>query len=476
MNKLRNNIKCLPSTILFVVLILCDVVFSQDSNIQKQIDELRLRLNSVQEETSDMRDTLDEIRAAEEGWLTEERADHIRLLVRDVLADADSRSSLVGAGLLGGWSDGFFLSSSDGRFKLNIGGLIQERLIVQYLRVGTGANWDRWRGGMENTRTRLEISGHIFDKDTTFLVQPGFGWSDPNAIANNTTIAITARLWDAWVKFKMNENWSAKLGVFMLPFTRESLVSDKYQLAVDRSLIDYRLGLARSGGVQFIWTPDDSTRLFLSTSNGSVGLGSVRASPPWGALGADTDWSATARAEFLLQGEWSQFNMMTSPMGSERAAMVGVAVHAQNGERSGSGALKQDQTGVTADLSLHFDGATFFMSGTIHNQKDVATNIRNSDWVGYVFQASTYMTDTTEAFMRFEGGGIMQNSMGGDDVHILTSGVNWYLDGQGLKVTSDFGWSFGEISAAMENFMVGWRATPNQNGEWLFRTQLQLAF
>ena len=91
-------------------------------------------------------------------------------------------------------------------------------------------------------------------------------------------------------------------------------------------------------------------------------------------------------------------------------------------------------------------------------------------------QASTYMTDTTEFFMRFEGGGIMQNTMGGDDVHILTGGVNWYLDGQGLKVTSDFGWSFGEISSAMANSMVGWRGSRNRNAEWLFRTQLQLAF
>jgi len=70
----------------------------------------------------------------------------------------------------------------------------------------------------------------------------------------------------------------------------------------------------------------------------------------------------------------------------------------------------------------------------------------------------------------------MQNSLGGDDIHILTSGVNWYLDGQGLKVTSDLGWSFGEISAGLANQMVGWRPTRNRNAEWLFRTQLQLAF
>jgi hypothetical protein len=76
----------------------------------------------------------------------------------------------------------------------------------------------------------------------------------------------------------------------------------------------------------------------------------------------------------------------------------------------------------------------------------------------------------------------MQDTQGNNDVHILTNGINWYLDGQGLKITSDLGISFGEISGGangspgMANAMVGWRPSVNQNAEWLFRTQLQLAF
>jgi len=163
--------------------------------------------------------------------------------------------------------------------------------------------------------------------------------------------------------------------------------------------------------------------------------------------------------------------------------MVGIAVHAQNKERVtgevdqfGNPVPKQDQVGVTADLSMHFDGATFFMSGTFHNQTNFNTNTPNADWVGYVFQGSTYTAPNTELFMRFEGGGIMQNQLGGDDVHIITGGFNWYLDGQGLKVTSDFGWSLGELPQRMENYMLGWRGSDNRNAEWLFRTQLQLLF
>ncbi len=155
---------------------------------------------------------------------------------------------------------------------------------------------------------------------------------------------------------------------------------------------------------------------------------------------------------------------------------VWVATLAQNKECDGQTGFNQDQVAITADLSMHFDGATFFMAGIFHNQSPFNTSTQNADYVGYVFQGSVYATKNTELFMRFEGGGIMQNVLGGDDVHILTGGFNWYLDGQGLKVTSDFGWSFGEISKKMEKYMVVWRGCENRNAEWLFRTQLQLLF
>ena len=40
-------------------------------------------------------------------WLTEQRADEIRGLVQDVLADADTRASLLQSGTSAGYDDGF---------------------------------------------------------------------------------------------------------------------------------------------------------------------------------------------------------------------------------------------------------------------------------------------------------------------------------------------------------------------------------
>ena len=101
------------------------------------LESIQAELAQVRSENQQMKEEIDILRAeSQEDWLTEQRADAIRGLVSDVLADADTRANLVGNGLMAGWSDGFFLSSADGRFTLRIGALMQNRfLVLHYLRV-----------------------------------------------------------------------------------------------------------------------------------------------------------------------------------------------------------------------------------------------------------------------------------------------------------------------------------------------------
>ncbi|MAT82145.1 MAG: hypothetical protein CMJ29_10955 [Phycisphaerae bacterium] len=63
-------------------------------------------------------------------WLTEQRAEEIREIVQDVLADADTRASLQGSNMSAGYDDGFVISSSDGKWMLRINGLLQNRWVL----------------------------------------------------------------------------------------------------------------------------------------------------------------------------------------------------------------------------------------------------------------------------------------------------------------------------------------------------------
>jgi len=58
--------------------------------------------------------------------------DEVRALVAEMLADADTRSSLLMSGGNAGHDGKFFLADTDGNFRLNVGGQVQFRYIANF--------------------------------------------------------------------------------------------------------------------------------------------------------------------------------------------------------------------------------------------------------------------------------------------------------------------------------------------------------
>ncbi|HRP63557.1 MAG TPA: hypothetical protein PK400_09715, partial [Phycisphaerales bacterium] len=92
-----------------------------------------------------------ELEGAQGGnWLTEQRAAEIRSVVQDVLADADTRASLLGSGMSAGYDNGFTVGSADGNFLLRTNGLLQARWIYNHRKNPSGViGVDRHRSGFE---------------------------------------------------------------------------------------------------------------------------------------------------------------------------------------------------------------------------------------------------------------------------------------------------------------------------------------
>src|SRR5262245_4695897 len=67
--------------------------------------------------------------ASNQNWLTEQRATEIRGLVQDVLADADTRASLLQSGTTAGYDNGAVIGSADGNYLLRTNVLLQPRFI-----------------------------------------------------------------------------------------------------------------------------------------------------------------------------------------------------------------------------------------------------------------------------------------------------------------------------------------------------------
>ena len=120
--------------------------------VMSHIDAMRRELDKLREDNQAMKSEIDNLRAAtDDNWLTEARADEIRGLVQDVLADADVRSSLLNDGVMAGWADHFFLASADATDADGLTALVDEaeRARIETERVNGAseeilAAWKTW--------------------------------------------------------------------------------------------------------------------------------------------------------------------------------------------------------------------------------------------------------------------------------------------------------------------------------------------
>jgi len=419
------------------------------------VEQLQERITEMEAQMGEMR------RQLGDDWMSEERAEEIRRLVQDVLADADTRASLLQSGATAGYDKGFFIGSTDGSFKLKIGGQIQARYTYNNQEEG-GAIDDTNRSGFGVRRAKLKFSGHVIDPSWKFQVNGAFDNDDEDSIG-----AFTGQgdfnLEEGNVTKVFDNGWSVKFGQFKGPFMREELTSSSRQLAVERSLVNEEFNQDRSIGVQ-VGYQGESFRVHGMYSNGIK-----TANKPW--VSYDTEYAFMGRAEFLLDGEWKQFKDFTSPRGSEFGMMVGVGFVHQTAEYGTSAGPEETDLRVTADLGLEGDGWSVFVGGTYQDLDEADAN----PW-GIVAQGAYYIADDLELFARYEVGD-SDNGSGDEDLSVLTVGVNKYFSKHALKWTTDFGYGFDSVSRDWSKLGAGWRPDASgEDGQFVIRSQFQLLF
>ena len=489
-------------------------------------DELLKRIERLEASNQALSAEVSTLRAADgDAWLTEQRATEIRGIVTDVLADSDTRRSLQSSDMTAGWNDGFFMASADGRFRLEVGGLVQVRYIYGYIPDGlSGVNIPNspiaddveTRNGFDMPNTQLDFRGHVFGPEYSYRLRGQFSNQGEAIVGQNPFGNLgsgggTFRLLDAWLRAEVSDGIALRVGQFKLPFAREQLVDQEYQLAVSRSTIVEHLGLGYSQGVELQFVSDD-VRVMAAYSNGGTdnvyGILKGAGSEPLNSDCASdrVDWAVTARAEWKLAGRWSQFRSMTSPPGDEFAFLVGVAAHLQEGDPDTGGSQNTSDPNrwyiFTADASLMYGGATLFGSFTYSSMDSASAFVQGSNnffppttadigsshaW-GAVLQGSYYFDPKWEVFARAEFGEANISNINqitaptgvpsleqGNLFSVLTMGVNWYIDGEDLKWSADLGFALDSIDGVWSNNANGWRPAAEQS-EMVFRTQLQMAF
>jgi hypothetical protein len=414
------------------------------------------RIESLEAEVAQLRASVAELSAArkdeESGWLTERRASEIRGLVEEVLADADTRASLLAQGATAGWDKGFYLASADGNYRLKISGQMDIRWVLNHQENAPSGDDNQY--GFEMRRMKLAFEGHVIDPSWEYYIKAAFD-RDGGAF----------ELEDATVSKSFENGIEVTFGQFKLPFLREELTSSTRQLAVERSLVNEEFNQDRSKAVQVgyeadRWRVSGAYSDGFNSDNTEFDDSNVR-------------YAFTGRGEFLVMGDWGQFKDFTSPRGSETGVMLGAAAHFQNG--NGTGALaSQDRFTWTLDGSAEFSGANLY-AALIGNHLSDQGAVPDRDQWGFVVQGAYYVTEDWELFGRYEWGD--QDTAGQEDLSIITIGVNYYIASHNLKWQTDFGYAFDAVTSAWSTSGTGWRNdAANEDGQTVLRTQFQLLF
>ena len=293
-------------------------------------------------------------------WLTEERAAEIKSLVKDVLADSETRTSLQGSGATSGYNNGFFISSADGNFKLNLSLLAQARFTWNYqpgenIAVetvppaapstfnGTGDGVSTW--AFENRRTQMAFSGNVVDPSWTYMARLNYG----STIDPYTPEAGAVVLQDAWVNKDFGNGVGLKVGQFKSPFMAESLRNDGAQLTAERSTIDYIFSGGYTQGIMLNYTQD------MFRAMGSYNNGPRAQNGTW-STNSNNSISLAGRVEFKAMGSWSQFDTESSLKSDESGLVIGAAIQYYNNRGASAGGAQYNPS--VASIIYGGDGSS----------------------------------------------------------------------------------------------------------------------
>ena len=460
-------------------LALTGAAFAQGTDAMSEIAQLKADIATLKSQNGDK-------------WLTEERAAEIKSLVKDVLADSETRTSLQGTGATSGYNNGFFISSADGNFKLNLSLLAQARFTWNYQpadNIGAEDGVSTW--AFENRRTQMAFSGNVVDPSWTYMARLNYG-SAPDPYTPDAGEVV---LQDAWVNKDFGNGFGVKVGQFKSPFMAESLRNDGAQLTAERSVVDYNFSGGYTQGIMLSYSQD------MFRTMGSYNNGPRSQNGTW-SEGSNNSISLAGRFEFKAMGSWSQFDNETSMKSEESGLLIGAAVQYYNNRgldnengyspSFGSPIYGDDNTDDTTTAALDWTvDATFKSGGMSLSAAFVGASYTPVDFgagtteesetsYGMVVQGGYRFTDSLEAFGRWEWTNIENGSDGGTatDVNsIITVGVNVYA-GTNMKWTTQFGISLTDIGDQVDLDGAGWNPDDNTEAsdQMNIITQLQIMF
>ncbi len=416
----------------------------QDNAVLTQIASLKAEIASLKTTEGDQ-------------WLTEQRAAEIRGIVTDVLADADSRTSLQGAAAGSGYNGGFFLSSADGNYSMKVNVLEQIRWTYDNASDSSGGDSNSW--GFENKRTRLSWSGNVVDSTWTYKLAYYFAYANDLEFAGANTV-----LADAWVAKDLGNGLSLTVGQFSLPYCAEACLDAGMLQFNDYSTVSTMFSDNYGQGLMLSYASDSIAGSIAYVNS----LNEVNAQ--FSSDSPDDELGLSGRLTYKASGEWAQFCNAQSFKGESAGMLFGAGFSWEESNDDESGVFS-----VTADATLDFGGANVIAAFYYDDLKDAVGESTNP--YGFTLQGGVFVADDCELVARYEWGSTDEGS--DDEFSALTFGANWYMAQNTAKFGANFGYAFDSINSDWAAVASGnnWLEDESgEDGQWMIQAQLSFSF
>jgi hypothetical protein len=349
----------------------------------------------------------------------------IAATVDAVLRDAERRSQLLATtgDASAGYDNGFFIRAGDS-WILRPTAQFQFRYVANWRdELGDDAD-EGWENGFEVRRMKFGLEGVAFTPSLTYK----FVWATERE-------GGALLLEDAWAKYMFSPDWGIRVGQFKSPVHHEELVSSRYQLAVDRSLLNEELGGGISDwtqGVALIYGNYERDNPLYAEIAFTEGSGQRNTN----FTELDFDFGVAARVEYKLFGEWRDYADFSARGNREDLLVIGAGAAWDQ-----SGAF--DRFLATVDAQYETTGGLGVYGAALLEYIDFGDNPVN--W-GLLAQAGYLLSPQWELFGRADFLFYDFDQVGSRDFfQEYTIGVNYYLGTNGsaghrAKLTLDLTW------------------------------------
>jgi hypothetical protein len=282
----------------------------------------------AQRELAAMRAELAQIRAqARDAWLDEAPAEEIRAIVRDALADSDSRTSFRderwNSALTSGPDGGVTIGAAGGSASMRILTMTQTRFVAAsaYGQPTSGGPIDDTRWGFESKTVMVALSGHVVDPSITYFAVAAY------TSQSNRFILVPGEYRLVYARFRkdLGDGWGVAADVINVPWDIESdFIGSSFLTTGDYSIFNYRFGAGKQPGVAAGW----SGSWFRATAGVFNQLNAL--SLGWDAA-QNLSFAVAGRAEAKWGISWDQLSRLSARPGSAHGFVLGLGACMSNG-------------------------------------------------------------------------------------------------------------------------------------------------